>query len=92
MPAARVQVAVVGPDDTVHARLVTMTGSDGLALFRYSLADSADTGVFTVRMTDVSHADQEDALYDAAANSRSSTRFSVNTAVRRGLRDAVDRR
>ena len=77
VPAARVQVDVVAPDGTVRTRLTTMTGTDGLALFRYSLQEREHAGVFTVRVMDVSHADRDDARYDAGANVASSATFLV---------------
>jgi hypothetical protein len=92
VPAARVHVEVIGPEGTVHARLATMTGSDGLALFRYSLRDSEHVGVFTVRVNDVSHADREDALYDATTNVASSTTFLVKRDARAGSRNARESR
>ena len=88
VPAARVHVEVVGPDGTVHARLATMTGSDGRALFRYPLRNPDHSGVFTVSVVDVSHADRADALYDAATNVVSSTTFLVNREVPAGRRNA----
>lgn len=92
VPAARVHVEVVGPSDTVHARLATMTGSDGLALFRYSLRNPEHAGEFTVRVNDVSHADRGDAIYDAASNVLSSATFLVNNRVRDGGRSAGESR
>jgi hypothetical protein len=86
VPAARVSVHVVGPDGAIRARPVTMTGSDGLALFHYSLREAEHAGVYTVRVTSVSHADRDDAPYNPAANITWSTSFSVNRAVRAGNR------
>ncbi len=92
VPAARVQVDVVGPDGTVHARLATMTGSDGLALFRYSLREHEHAGVFMVRVNDVSHADRDDARYDAATNVASSATFLVSTEAGTGGRNGGESR
>jgi hypothetical protein len=80
-------VDVVGPDGTVLARLATMTGSDGLALFRYSLREREHAGVFMVKVTDVSHADRDDARYDAATNVASSATFRVSTDAGTGGRN-----
>lgn len=90
VPAARVHVDVVGPDGAVRARPVTMTGSDGLALFHYSLGGDEGAGVYTVRVTAVSHADRDDAPYDSAANATWSTSFSVSRPERAGTRSPND--
>jgi hypothetical protein len=76
--AARVHVDVVAPDGAVRARPVTITGSDGLALFTYALGEAGPRGVYTVRVVDVLH-ECSDAEYDAAANVARSTSFSVST-------------
>jgi uncharacterized protein YfaS (alpha-2-macroglobulin family) len=73
-----VHVDVVGPDGAVRARPTTMTGSDGLALFRHPLRPGESTGIYTVRITGLAHADRADALYDPAANVTWSTSFSVD--------------
>jgi hypothetical protein len=82
VPAVRVHMDVVGPDGAVRARPATMTGSDGLALFRHSLREAENAGVYMVRVTAVSHADRADVQYDPAANVTWSTSFSVDNARR----------
>jgi uncharacterized protein YfaS (alpha-2-macroglobulin family) len=78
---ARVRVDVVGPDGAVRARLVEVTGADGLALFTYPLETRDTSGVWIVRVINVSRADG--AAYDPAANGASTTSFSVNDGARR---------
>jgi hypothetical protein len=77
---ARVRVDVVGPDGAVRARLVEVTGVDGLALFTYPLETREPSGVWTVRVANVSQADG--GAYDPAANGASTTSFSVNDRTR----------
>jgi hypothetical protein len=79
--AARVHVDVVAPDGAVRARPVTTTGSDGLALFAYSLGEAGPRGVYTVRVVDVSR-EGGNAEYDRAASVARSTSFSVSTRPR----------
>lgn len=80
---ARVHMDVVLPDGAVCARLVGITGGDGFALFAYSLRGAEAAGVYTVRVTHVSHSGLGVASYDASANTAWSTSFSVNSPSRR---------
>jgi hypothetical protein len=73
---AHVTVDVIGPDRAVGAHLVANTAANGQALFSYALGHSPLTGVYTVRVVDVSHPDP-DAIYDRAANGAWANSFSV---------------
>jgi len=81
---ARVEVELVAPDGAVCERLVSITGNDGVALFRYALREGDGAGVYTVRVSHVSHAGPGVAWYDPGSNTAWSTSFSVNGTRRRG--------
>ena len=72
----RVHVDLVDPGGGGRARLMTITDREGLARFTYPL-ESLQSGVYTVRVVDVSHLEQPDTRYDRAANTGSSNSFSV---------------
>ena len=76
---ARVHVDLVDSGGGGRARLMTTTDGDGLARFTYPL-ESLPSGVYTVRVIDVSHLERRDATYDRAANTGSSNSFSVPRA------------
>jgi len=79
--AARVSVDLVGPDGAVCAHLAATTGDDGAALFSYGMG-AQPSGVYTVRVIDVSHADP-DIPYDRAGDEASANSFSVTARTRR---------
>lgn len=81
---ARVEVEVVAPGGAVCERLVGITGSNGSALFTYTLREADVAGVYTVRVSHVSHASPGVASYDPSSNTVWSTSFSVNGTRRRG--------
>jgi hypothetical protein len=78
VPGVLVQVDVVAADGAVHARPVTTTNADGLALFRYVLPEADTSHVYTVRVVNVFHIDRREAVYDRTANTAWSSSFSVN--------------
>jgi hypothetical protein len=73
---ARVHVDLVDSGGGGRARLMMITNAEGLARFTYPLG-SLPSGVYTVRVVDVSHLERPDARYDRAANSGSANSFSV---------------
>jgi hypothetical protein len=73
---ARVHVDLLSENGEVRARSVMTTGTDGLARFTYALRPGL-SGVYTVRVVDVSHVNRAGAAYDRAANSGWSNSFSV---------------
>jgi hypothetical protein len=79
--AARVSVDLVGPDGAVCAHLMATTGDDGAALFSYGLGAQA-TGVYTVRVVNVSHLDPE-IPDDRTGDEASANSFSVTARTRR---------
>jgi hypothetical protein len=79
LSGALVQVDVLAADGAVRAQPVTTTNTDGLALFRYALPADAEPRVYTIRVVNVFHTLRPGAIYDAAANTATSSSFSVNT-------------
>jgi hexosaminidase len=71
---ASVNTAVIWPAGGTWLSPVLTTGADGWGLFNHSIQNNSPTGVYTINVTNVT---KTGATYDAAANVKSSTTFTV---------------
>jgi uncharacterized protein YfaS (alpha-2-macroglobulin family) len=75
--AALVRADLLEPDGSRLASRMTMTGTDGTALFAHPLSRSDPAGTYTLQVRAVAHADMADATYDPVANQEASATFTI---------------
>jgi hypothetical protein len=76
-PASIVGCELVSPDGNVFGHDKAMTGTDGAALFTRALPTNAALGAYTVRVSDITHADLPEATYSSRVNLKSAVPFEV---------------
>ncbi len=75
--AVIIECELVSPVGKALDRDKAMTGTDGVSLFTRALAKDAAPGVYTIRVSGITHADLPEATYSARANLKSAAPFVV---------------